>query len=371
MNYSYEFRIYPNKKQKELIQKTFGCCRFVYNYFLNRRITEYEKNNKNLTLNECSSELTKIKHEKEYSWLNDVDCTALHDSLKSLDMAFVYFFRGIKSNKKVGFPKFKKKKYKNKYKAKQGTSVKIFDGYIRLPKLGKVKCSISRPVLGRILNATVKQSASGKYFVSICCTNIEIEPYPSTANSIGIDLGIKHYLVTSNGDTYESPKYFQKSEKRLSRLQRSLSRKPKGSKRHEKARVAVAKAYEKISNQRKDFLQKLSTKLVKENDLIVVENLNSTNLRKNRNLSKAIEDASWHSFVRMIQYKSLFYKKVFVKTGRFYPSSQLCSNCGFQNKEVKNLKIRKWTCPVCGSIHDRDVNAAKNILEEGKKQLTN
>lgn len=366
MNYSYKFRIYPNKEQENLIQRTFGCSRFVYNYFLNKRIESYTANKKTINVYACMQQLTELKHTHEYAWLNEVDCYALQCSLRNLDNAYQNFFRKNKQGIACGFPCFKKKHDgKNSYTTRQ--NIKVFERYIKLPKLGKVKCRVSREVKGRILKATISQSPSGKYYVSIFCTNIDIDMYKKTGAMVGLDMGLKNFAISSDGTTYENHKYIYKSEKILARLQRRLSRKSKGSKRREKARIAVAIAHEKVANQRRDFLQKLSTKIVKENDFIAMEDLPINNMVKNHKLSKSIEDASWGEFMRMIEYKATWHKKVFIKIDRFYPSSQLCSVCGYRNELTKNLSIRKWICPKCNTVHDRDINAANNILKEGIK----
>lgn len=371
MEKSYKFRIYPNKKQQKQIDITFSHCRYVYNYFLAQRISVYKETGKNVSQYEQSRELTKMRNAEETRWLAESDRSAYTYALRSLDTAYQNFFRGLKAGKRVGFPKFKSKKSNRFSYTTQfvNNNIKILDNRIQLPTLGLVKCRVSKQIQGRILFATVSKNPSGKYFVSICCTDIDIEPLPKTGKTIGIDLGIKHLAVDSNGVEYQNNKYLAKSEKKLARLQRRLSRKPSGSKRHEKARIKVARLHEHIANQRKDQLHKLTTQLVRENDIICIEDLNVAGMVRNRRLVKAISDVGMGEFRRQLQYKCGWYGKALVEIDRFYPSSQICSCCGYQNHNVKDLSIREWTCPNCGTHHDRDVNAAKNILAEGLTKI--
>lgn len=366
MEYSYKFRIYPNTEQQILIQKTFGCTRFVYNYFLAQRISEYNTSGKSITRFQQDKSLTLLKQQIE--WLQEPDKCALQNALKDLDTAYKNFFRSVKSNGKVGFPQFKSKRNRRK-SYRTNSNIVIFKDRVRLPKLGLVKCRISKEVRGRILSATVSQNPSGKYFVALCCTDVEIAPLPCTGAVVGLDMGLKSFVITSDGIEYPNHRYLRKSQKKLARLQKQLSRKSKGSNRREKARIKVARLYEKITNQRNDTINKLSTELVRNYDLISIEDLSPKNMIRNHKLALSISDASWGEFRRQLKYKSLWYGRVLVPIDRFYPSSQLCSVCGTQWSGTKDLSVRDWICPVCGVSHNRDINAAKNILNEGLRLL--
>lgn len=371
MEKAYKFRIYPNKQQQELIQKTFGCCRFVYNYYLAKRIELYQLDKSSLSYSACSNAMKNLK--TEFGWLKEIDSVSLQSSLKNLDSAYKNFFREIKkSNNNQGFPKFKSKKHSKKsYKTKcTNGNIQVLDNRIKLPKLGLVKCKVSKQVEGRILNATISQNPSGKYFVSVCCTDVQIPQLSPTNKIVGIDLGIKDFAITSDNQRIQNPKYLAKSEKKLAKLQRQLSRKTIGSSNWNKARIKVARQHEKITNQRKDFLQKLSTNLIRNYDVICLEDLKVKNMVKNHQLAKSISDVSWSEFVRQLQYKADWYGKYIQKIDTYYASSQICSNCGYQNPDTKNLSIRKWECPQCHAIHDRDENASINILNEGLRLLS-
>lgn len=360
---AYKYRIYPTEAQKDLLSKTFGSVRFVYNYYLNKRTVEYETNKVKYTYKMCSSDLTELK--KSHKWLNDPDSKALQNTIKDLDVAFKRFFNG-----EANYPTFKtKRRSKKSYRTSQ--AVAISDDSIKLPKLGVIKAKIHRQYSGRILNVTISQTQSDKYYASFTCENIDTPTPPITDKAVGLDLGIKDFCVTSDGVKHTNHKYLIQSERKLAKLQRSLARKQRASKNRAKASLKVARMYEKISNQRKDFLHKLSHELVRDNAIICVEDLNVSGMIKNKNLAKHITDVSWSTFIEYLSYKSKLYSRQLIKIDRFYPSSQTCSECGNVDKNVKNLSVRAWTCSSCGADHDRDINGAVNILKEGLRTIHN
>jgi len=350
---AYKFRLYPNKKQQEYFAKCFGCVRFIYNKMLADKIEYYKTTGKILNN-------TPAQYKKEYPWLKEVDSLALANAQLNLNKVYKNFLK----DKSVGFPKFKKKKNKQSYTTNnQNGTIYIKDGYIKLPKLkSMVKVKQHREFNGKIKSVTISKTLTNKYYVSILVEE-EITPLPKIDKKIGIDLGIKDFAVTSDGEIFENPKWLRKLEQRVKFLQRSLSRKKKGSKNREKVRLKLAKAYEKLVNQRQDFLHKLSSKIINENQVIVLEDLKVKNMQQNKHLAKAISEVSWAKFRRMLEYKAKWYGREIIIAPQNYASSQICSKCGYKNPDVKNLALREWECPNCGAIHDRDINASKNLLK--------
>ena len=349
--------MYPNKAQIQMFEKHFGACRFVYNFALENKIRTYETEGKSLSRFKLNNMLPELKEENE--WLKEVNSQSLQGATLHLDNAFTKFFR-----EKKGFPKFKSRKNPvQSFSVPQHYSVDFDRNFVKLPKIGSVKTILHRQFNGDLKTATVSRNSAGKYFISILVDD-GLE-YPETEifdvnTTIGLDVGIKDFVVTSDGRKYDNPKFLKSSETRLKVLQKRLSRKKKGSSNFRKAKLQLAKQHEKVSNQRNDFQHKISFQFISENQAVAVETLNVENLLKNHKLAKSISDAGWSGFFDKLKYKAERYGKTILQIGQFEPSTKICSNCGYYNSEM-TLSVRDWVCPDCGMHHDRDINAAINI----------
>ena len=365
----YKYRIYPNEEQKVLLAKSFGCYRLVFNKFLEKKIILYRKEEKTMSHFDGINWVTQ-KLSVELPFLRECERSIYGFAIQDVIYAYNNFFREIKKgNKDQGFPKFKDKSSPKKYRTGSPSLKADFDkGQVYIPKLKWVDAVIHRKCDGDIRNATVSQAPSGKYYIMFCVKTDHEEMDPADG-AIGLDLGIKDLMVTSEGVKYGNNKLIRKYEKKMGRASRSFSRKKKGSSNWYKAKLEVAKLHERITAARRDNLHKISHKVVKDNHMIFSENLNVKGMVRNKNLAKSIVDCSWSELTRQLDYKSEWNNRIYHKVDRFYPSSQLCSSCGYKHEDVKNLKVRVWECPECETEHDRDMNASINVLNQGLKEL--
>ena len=360
---TYKFRLEPNAEQRVLLAKHFGSVRFVYNHFLSERKRQYDETHKSDSYYEQAKRLTELKNDGEHFWLNEINSQTLQHALRHLETAYVNFFK-----KRAKFPNFKSKKSKNSFSVPQFVELK--DDKVYFPKFKEgIKVRQHRPIFGKIKSAAVSLTTTGRYYVSLL-TEQMYEPMAKTGNKVGIDLGIKDFVVTSDGKTYKNNRYTKKYQRKLAIAQRHLSRKKRGSNGYEKQRLKVAKIQERIANSRNDNIHKVSLDLIRKYDVICIEDLNVKGMVRNHRLAKHIQDCAWGTFVSYLQYKADMNNKRIVRIDRFYPSSQTCGECGYVYANVKDLSVREWQCPNCGTNHDRDINAAKNILKEGLKDIS-
>ena len=359
---SYKFKIYPDTDQILLLAKHFGACRFVYNHYLNTGKESYLEDKLSLNYYDNANDLTKLKKESGFDWLKEICAQSLQSSLRNLDVAYNKFFR-----KQSKFPRFKSKYDKQSFTVPQFVFIK--NGKLRIPKFkGGINMNLHREPEGRILFATISKSTTGKYYVSITC-EMKFQPFEKTGSKVGIDTGIKDLAILSDGKVYENIKTLKRRLKKLKYNQRQLSKKQKGSTARNRQKIKLAKVHEKICNIRKDYLHKVSTEIIKNHDVICIEDLAVKNLMKNHNLAQAFSDVSLGTFYGMLEYKSKWNDKIVVKIDRFFPSSKTCNVCNYINQDL-TLKDREWVCPSCNTVHDRDLNASINIKKQGLKILS-
>ncbi len=357
--YTYKFRLYPNKEQESYLAKVFGCCRFVYNHFLDEKKNQYEETKTSDSYNVQSGKLTLLRKTDGYEFLKDVPLQSLQCSLRNMHIAYDNFYKH-----KSSYPKFKSRRDKQSFKIAQPNTFHIKNGKLFIPKLKNgIDIVMEREIVGKICFATISKNKAGRYHITITVRQ-EYEPFKKTNRSVGLDLGIKDFVITSDGVKYKNHKSIIRTLKRkLKHNQRHLSRKVYGSRRYENQVEKCNRIYQKITDVKCDYIHKITNELVKNYDVIKIEDLNIRGMMKNHKLAEAISECNWYQFIQTLEYKCAWNDKELIKIDRFYPSSQMCSECGYVENRVKNLNIREWTCSKCGCHHDRDVNAAKNILK--------
>jgi putative transposase len=357
---AYRFRFYPTPEQETMLSRTFGCARFAYNHMLRLRTDAWYQRQERVGYHETSAILTELKKQPEYAWLSEVSSVPVQQALRHLQTAFTNFFA-----KRAGYPAFKRKD--EPQSAEYTTSAFKWDGkFLTLAKMKEplaIRFSRTLPKAAKVTTVTVSKDTAGRYFVSLLCDD-SVAAKEGVSGQVGIDLGLTHFAILSTGEKIAAPNTFRKNEKKLAALQRRLAKKQKGSKNRAKARLKVARLHAKVADSRRDFLHKLSTRLISENQVIAVETLAVCNMQKNGCLSKSIADASWSEFVRQLEYKALWYGRTLIGIDKWYPSTKRCSDCGHTVAKMP-LGVREWICPECGSIHDRDINAARNVLAAG------
>lgn len=357
--YTYKFRLYPNKEQQDYLANVFGCCRLVYNHFLNEKKNQYNESKTSDSYNVQQSKLTELRKTDEYEFLKDVPLQSLQCSLRNMHNAYDNFYKHRSS-----YPKFKNRRSRQSFKMPQSQCFKIKDGKLYIPKLKSgIDIVVSKEITGKICFATISKNKAGRYHITITVKQ-DYAPFKKTNRSVGLDLGIKDFVITSDGMKYKNHKSIIRTLKRkLKHNQRYLSRKIHGSKRYEKQVLKCNRIYQKMTDVKTDYIHKITNELVRNYDVIKVEDLNIKGMMRNHKLAEAICECNWYQFIQTLEYKCLWNDKTLVKIDRFYPSSQMCSACGYVEKRVKNLNVREWTCCKCGCHHDRDVNAARNILK--------